>query len=761
MYDLIRDRQLIPYISYLTYGGFWKKYLHNKFFNKSDKDFKLHIRQNYSYLPDYTFDEYTKSFNNNSNIFEIVKKVADYFLEANITQNSIIVKHHKMEEWQGLISIANPVPFLASIYSQNNKLSVPNNVYSILPTIDFGNHNLNGLHDLHIHINGTSESYYSWQKALNNPKKFIDSYNDKIPNKNSLDLLLNQDTTSMHDFFEMLQVAKIVREILVLFLTKRHSFRPVNLKSFKSYIFQYSNKLSIPHIHDIHPYYNTYTGKDIRNSYYWEIKLWKDLFELNSADQTVIEPLIHFYILAQSQFDRLLVQQTHQNGFRQFLYISDNMVRDHYEDLGYKERFQQLNSYPFVNNTKKLHIEIRITPSNFCKKFQQIIYTYIDLIDKNILDKEKYSLSVVCHFIKFQEPPKTTNNPIQIERYTYTKTKALEQAKNLLGCISPLFLDPQNDNTKKILDSFVGLDAAGYELYSPPEAFAPTFRLIRNQFKELGKNIGITFHAGEDFIHIISGIRYIYEAYTFLDYKAGDRIGHANALGLNPTNWRNKLNNVIRIKRGEWLDNLIFFAKKTNTTDKELLDDIVNYWNNFVYKECCNLTINQILEVGSIAYDIRKFAYNSSDLQSYLNTLSLTNTQQELILKIYHHYLYSNSYDDFFDLTLEEKFDEYILSLQNMTLSEMANNSYFIESMISSNVRISYYQRYKEHHITKWMDKQHNMPLITLASDDPGIFNNNIFVEYAHLYEILKYDNDKFKKYLEILKNNGEKAAFK
>ena len=56
-----------------------------------------------------------------------------------------------------------------------------------------------------------------------------------------------------------------------------------------------------------------------------------------------------------------------------------------------------------------------------------------------------------------------------------------------------------------------GVDAAANELHAPPEPFAPAFRLARRA--------GIpraTFHVGEDFRHLLSGIRAILEAMTFL-----------------------------------------------------------------------------------------------------------------------------------------------------------------------------------------------------------------------------------------------------
>lgn len=757
MYYLIKRRSLIPYISYLTYNGMWKKYLNNILFDKKDKDFELHVRQNFSNLPDYIYEEYHKKFTEESDFFQYIDSIAEYFLEFNKQKELVFVQKEKMEEWQGLISIVSPIPFISNVLYKNKSIS-STNIASILPIFDFKetlDEKLNNVHDLHIHINGTSETFYSWQKALTNPKKFLNSYNNQIHNKNSLEQLLSQDMTTMDDFFNMLETAKIVREILILYILKKLDIETIKLENFKDSVEKYkNNELKYS---DIHPYNQNSSQK--YSPYYHEINMWINIFKLDVIP-VKIEALIHFYILAQSQFERILVQQTSQNGFRQFLYISDNMIRDGYEDLGYKDRFKQLNSYAFYKNQKKINLEIRITPGSFCKKFQKIIETYKQLSTdangyKKEIDPTKYNLSVVCHFIKFETPK--VKQYISVEKHAYTKAKVLEQASALLECLIPSLSN--RINVKDISDFFVGIDAAGYELYAPPEAFAPTFRMIRTRLGEYNKKIGITFHAGEDFTHMLSGIRYIYEAYTFIDYQNGDRIGHANALGLDPKKWREKLNNVLTVKQGEWLDDLILFAVKTKTTDKQLFDEIEKYWEK-VYRY--KLKATEILDIGYKAYCIRKYTFNSNELFIYLDDLKLLATDKNQVLKIYEDYLFNvhNSYDQFIEISLEEKFDKYIIGLQDLILMEMSHKGIIIESMISSNVRISFYERYKEHHIIKWLDKKHNMPLVTLASDDPGIFNNNIFVEYAHLYEMLDYNDEKFEEYINILKNNAEKASF-
>lgn len=757
MFKILKNRNLIPHIKYITYNKFWQKYIHNEYFNQKDKDFINSVRESFSFLPEYVYEPYLLSFEKENTISSIIEKISENFLLFDNDKHQVVVKKESMEEWQAFISLCSAIPFVAKIYF-NNKESFDNskliNIHSILPISqaidDKCVEDLSNIVDLHIHINGTSESFYSWEKALSNPRQFIDSYTTK--RNNSLEQLLLQDNVYIEDFFIMLELSKYIRGLIKYILKNDLKKINIELNNFKESI--YKNKYLI-------------NDEDISiKGYYKELTMWFDIFNIEQENITdELKSLLHFYLLAQSQFERILVQQTKQNGFRQFLYISDNNVRDSYEDEGYKDRFRQLKH---LNDEKEINLEIRITPKKFSKKFESIINAYKQLTNpKNAkypetaeINADKFKVSVVCHFIKLEENSYYKKETyVNIERYAKTKAFTEISVLQLLGEVSSLLNKPA-ELKDELSKYFVGIDAAGNEMYSPPESFAYCFRLFRNRLEEYNKKIGITFHAGEDFVHLISGIRYIFEVYEFLDYEAGDRIGHANALGLDSKVWREKLNNTIRMKQGEWLDNLMFFAIKTKTTDQKVLDKIKELWEN-VYPVFSALRIEEILDIGFIAYSFRKYKYEEIINNEIL--LNIDKDKKEIALKIYYMYLYEtyNTYDEYKEVELEEKFDHYISSLQKMILKEMAHRDIIIESMISSNVRICYYDRYKEHHIKKWLEKKHNMPLITLASDDPGIFNNNIFIEYSHLYEMVDYDKDKFLEYVSILQKNGEIARFK
>ena len=46
-----------------------------------------------------------------------------------------------------------------------------------------------------------------------------------------------------------------------------------------------------------------------------------------------------------------------------------------------------------------------------------------------------------------------------------------------------------------------------------------------------------TVHAGEDFAHLLTGLRHVHEAMELLEMREGDRIGHGMALGMDPEIW--------------------------------------------------------------------------------------------------------------------------------------------------------------------------------------------------------------------------------
>lgn len=98
----------------------------------------------------------------------------------------------------------------------------------------------------------------------------------------------------------------------------------------------------------------------------------------------------------------------------------------------------------------------------------------------------------------------------------------------------------------------ISIDTEGNELHAGSEVFAPLYRDLRKQaFKYF------TCHAGENFRHLLSGMRQVYEAVHVLDRRPGDRIAHATAIGIGPELWVERSSAHMQIEKSEWLYTLL------------------------------------------------------------------------------------------------------------------------------------------------------------------------------------------------------------
>ena len=112
----------------------------------------------------------------------------------------------------------------------------------------------------------------------------------------------------------------------------------------------------------------------------------------------------------------------------------------------------------------------------------------------------------------------------------------------------------------------VGLDAASDEMHHEPWLYAPVFRQARSrqytypiqpQTKSALPNLGLTYHVGEEFRTLLSGLRAIDEVIEHFGLKTGDRLGHAVALQVEPQLSQHE-NSTAILPVMEYLENLLW-----------------------------------------------------------------------------------------------------------------------------------------------------------------------------------------------------------
>ena len=85
--------------------------------------------------------------------------------------------------------------------------------------------------------------------------------------------------------------------------------------------------------------------------------------------------------------------------------------------------------------------------------------------------------------------------------------------------------------------------------------------------------------------------------------------------------------------------------------------------------------------------------------------------------------------------------DDALVELKLAVIRELNHRGVAVECPPTSNVRISRYNNYKEHHLFRWIGLRwphEPKPLVCLASDDPGIFATTMRNEFIHVHRTLR-----------------------
>ncbi|MFM4917097.1 antiviral RADAR system adenosine deaminase RdrB [Aeromonas dhakensis] len=253
------------------------------------------------------------------------------------------------------------------------------------------------------------------------------------------------------------------------------------------------------------------------------------------------------------------------NILRNYMVVSGVGLGDFVSFFGFSYRKPTSNtinykSFSLLSDLPDNHFrEFRVGPDDIIKN---TVLWAKQLLNNNIHNRVHF----VAHFSR--------QNPKEIKdrRYLSSRESFFQKTRDLQRFFHSVTLDsaripviPFPDSTRVDLRALLrGIDVAGNENHLPIEVFAPAIRVLRSalfpQHYPIEKRLRqpfVTLHAGEDFAHILSGMRTIDEAVTFCDYRPGDRIGHGLAIGINPYEWAKRQHSCYLPIR-EYLDNLVW-----------------------------------------------------------------------------------------------------------------------------------------------------------------------------------------------------------
>lgn len=625
-----------------------------------------------------------------------------------------------------------------------------------------------GLHETHLHLNGSTHAEVCWLRALRQPQKETRDFNAKWQSKNSQQAAKIRELTLAIDpelnpteLHSRLIAASQLRQWLILAATEDREPEPVDYEDLR--------KKSAPEPRDRRWLLSPRSSA-------WDELCWMQrlLKKLAGQPSRVLERMLHVYLLLQNFYYRLLVQSEEQFGFEQFQKLTFTDLREPAEKR-YLARFNAMHGkHPAHSRTA--YLEGRFAPKDTLKKNSQLLHAILggywrylsvdkgerlpplkDLLiglqdafsKKPVLNREHQRLALVAHFIKqaWSATPAYKAGP-----YRFYKLRIdLEHKTNVLL---------ETVQRWPALRTWLrGVDAAANELDTPPEVFASCFRVCLRA--------GLThrsYHVGEDFTHLLSGLRQMLDALELLDLRNGDRIGHGTAMGILPKLWLDRMPGTLVIKQGEWMLDLLASwrllrelpgaTKEANRVERDLID-----LASKVFAE--NISGSQLERAMQFRHLNVRYLKDSRDPKWSAEWATLSDTwlaearlveqarrdnprELELLWKwLGDPKLWAGS-ETLISVPSAYFDSDTYLRLQQAVMREVAERGVVIETLPSSNVRISQYHNFREHHSLRWMRVpgfvQEGDPdiMVSLGSDDPGIFAGDLNGEFYQLYSALR-----------------------
>ena len=738
------------------------------------------------YKPDYcfegSFEEEMRELGCDAkcSLSQLVVKSLKYLAKRYLMylKGNLYVKKEMLDEWMEVVRVFPPLLIEAAFFLDDAEFEkneckffreILKSNFATTATKRPYNRNLEkmvedeqGLIDLHIHINGTAETDYIWWTQIGNVEKWVYSFRSAW-NEYFVRMQREQLTTvPLNDFVNRIRTGKKLLTSIILAVQKNS---------------QGKIPFSFPYEY-WHPLYGKEDNPQLAVGAYFYLKVLKQM-EADELDGKTVKDF-HHLILILGTIHKMMVQQEWQKGFRQFQMVTENGFRWRHEEKNIESRLRQLSYDNYFLFLK--HIEGRFSPKatlndnlafvhGIMKGYESYKKRLADKFGKNFAPK----LQLVAHFIKQKD-----KNP------TDKQIRHRELRKSIRRKAHALYLMMLYTSFKKIKEcEVVGIDAAANEMDAGPEVFAPTFHWLRKKWRERKKDIQITFHAGEDFVHLLSGLRMMVEAVEFLDMEQGDRIGHGTAAGIEPSLWMNRIGKTVKMRKGEWLDDLIIAYHLISGNENkynDLIQLLPKLHNQIVdlHKEIYG-TFNSIKEMTD-AWAFRKYdgdilrGYTHIDKFDFAEMEKVTrmfedNTAAKRLYRKYHFDTrVKEEYNKLCDVDIEKGLftAENLYHIQKLVLNKIAKKGIALEVLLTSNTAISFYRESTEHHLEKWLgddiDEEGMLtPPIVVGSDDPGIFMTNIYIEYARIATYLEQKGYGYTERMHIIEDlikNGEYFKF-
>lgn len=477
------------------------------------------------------------------------------------------------------------------------------------------------------------------------------------------------------------------------------------------------------------------------------------------------------YLRVRNYLFHVSVQQKTIKGLDYFqqAHYSMNSALNHvniknFWEAAIREQLQNQDLYKveFRSSIPVKEAECKREIRNFLEAYQKILredYCFYDEEKKEYIPYRKIPyVGLVIHFLKRQDmsaPEKCFQNGKADCSYFHFGELQREyktQIENLT------YLRTQNNELSRYL---VGIDAASLENSTPVWVFVPIFEGARdssvdqigrrNEYGDYVQSLGFTFHAGEDFRHILSGLRRMDEAQEYLKFHAGDRIGHGIALGISAREWKRQ-NPVIIIPQIEALENYLWAYDMLSKNYSDFQATILAYMEKQIYELSGRIYGNSKREIDGeqegISIEIliagyhRLFALSEKNYETVekefcqrLCTGKKIHWDPMLLSAARHCKKFVKEMERPVHYEITEQDLLIIEELQKILKGKLGRKGIVLEVNPSSNTAIADLDVVEANQLYQMnqINDTRNV-IVCINSDDPAVFNTNVSNELAYIY---------------------------
>ena len=483
---------------------------------------------------------------------------------------------------------------------------------------------------------------------------------------------------------------------------------------------------------------------------FWHIREHKLEYEKLSR-------LLYAYLLAKNKFRHAVVQNDSIKGFSNFQEYDKRKNCLFSSQEPYKKLVSKSAVHCSIDNQPIADLEMRITPDKKSSQLQKNVKKLNAEIGKV---REDVHIGYILHFIKGKDSIKANDDGVEGMsscRNANVRKNVAKQADAICSMIKYGSRHIKSRPAEKF--QIVGIDAAGSEFNCRAEIFAESYRKIKAASREhwidilsdkVQRQLGRTFHVGEDFYDIVDGLRAVEESLLFLNLGRGDRIGHGVALGIDAFKYYSERHYTLIINRQCLLDNVAWMLTKMDQYSlsdtsglKARLQNVYNrlikdvYQASAAYQDYYSSWLlrgdRPSLVFSGERDDITPFGYNDSTeeiINAHHNAVA-----RDLYIKYHYNAAVMKSGGEVEEYKVLPSDVKIVEQLQDIMLKAVLGKEIAIETNPTSNLRITDVRRYAEHPILKFnsreLGKESPELSVSINTDDQGIFGTSLEKEYT------------------------------